>query len=199
MDKLINMEDAKKKMSENENKLFASLDANDDDVIKYNSEDEGTDLKKRFNTGVDEAYNEDDEDYMTLNREHRDTIANLLMDDSAIETIETDYYLDGDDMIMSKKNHRNLKDKTPKEILDGIKKRVIINEIRSNIKNKYDDLYDPLHIENMNERTHFIEPISNIKHNHYSNMKFSTFFQNAHLKSYEYNKLLECLSKIIIN
>ena len=137
MDKLINMEDAKKKMSENENKLFASLDANDDDVIKYNSEDEGTDLKKRFNTGVDEAYNEDDEDYMTLNREHRDTIANLLMDDSAIETIETDYYLDGDDMIMSKKNHRNLKDKTPKEILDGIKKRVIINEIRSNIKNKY--------------------------------------------------------------
>jgi hypothetical protein len=107
---------------------------------------------------------------------------------SMIETIDTGGMFDQD---QSEK-------KSSQEILEGLKKRVILGEMAKRRK-KSDDLVLHTNVHNMYERTHFVQaPVSehnNAIANAHNTMRLTTYFSNAHLRSLEYSQLLECLSK----
>ena len=80
-----------------------------------------------------------------------------------------------------------------KEILEGITKRVVLNEMHSHHGDEH-NLHDRYNSSAANEKSHmFMEPLMNLKDEH-KNMIFANLNMNRRRREIEYNQLLECLS-----
>jgi len=91
--------------------------------------------------------------------------------------------------------------KNSKDLLNGIKKRVILNEYPSIYNKNESDLNNLSHQElflfNKEKGHYLIQPNINSSTSYYSdsNMRFYFIRQNLSRQRIEYNKLMECLSK----
>ena len=109
--------------------------------------------------------------------------------------------IDDADFDLSKLNLNDAKRKTSaKEMLEGITKRVVLNELNPNaskyVNNNYNEI-NGLNPSLLNEKSHLLaEPGLNLRDEH-KNMIFSSMSMNKRKKDIEYNQLLECLSKEI--
>ena len=83
-----------------------------------------------------------------------------------------------------------------KEMLEGITKRVVLNDVNSNTL-KFHSNQGSLIPNLINEKSHlFSEPLVSLKDEH-RNMVFSSMSMIKRRKEIEYNQLLECLSNLI--
>lgn len=86
---------------------------------------------------------------------------------------------------------RTAKAKHSREILDGITKRVILNEANQNNPFQSQSFYKSFMMGN-NEKCHLIDTVD-LKGCD-TNLRFANLKQNKKYKEIEYNQLLECLS-----
>ena len=106
-----------------------------------------------------------------------------------------------EDFDLSKLNINDAKRKTSaKEMLEGITKRVVLNEVNPNASkysnNNHLDM-NKLNPRFLNEKSHLLaEPFLNFGDGQ-RNMIFSSMNMNKRNKDIEYNQLLECLSNDI--
>jgi hypothetical protein len=98
------------------------------------------------------------------------------------------------------RKHELERKKTSRELLDGITKRVVFNEMQNanypyskvkNAKTNINKLYPFLN--GYHEKCHLIEPFD-LNEQPDKNMRFSNLVDNRRRKEVEYNQLLECLS-----
>lgn len=110
--------------------------------------------------------------------------------------------IDDVDFDLSKLNLNDGKRKTSaKEMLEGITKRVVLNESNPNASKYANNNYNEINRLNpslLNEKSHLLaEPGLNLKDEH-KNMVFSSMSMNKRKKDIEYNQLLECLSNNLV-
>lgn len=105
------------------------------------------------------------------------------------------------DFDLSKLNLNDANRRTSaKEMLEGITKRVVLNESNPNaskfVNNDFSEI-NKLNPRFLNEKSHLLsEPALNFRDEH-KNMIFSSMSMNKRKKDIEYNQLLECLSNKI--